>query len=288
MYRPGLIFIAALVAATGAAVPAVAHDVWLQPATFVLPAGGVAPITIFVGHAEARQRWGVATKRITRFDDIHAGKAMDRRGELDLSAGSDDARLRFDGAGTHVLAMVSDDAFSELPPIRFNDFVAVEGLTKVAEYRVARGLGEKPGRERYSRRAKALVRVGPADTAKADLAVTRPVGFDLEIVPLHDPYTVARTATLPVQVLHRGKPLAGALVKLTNLDFDAQPVAVQRTDAGGRASFQVPRQGKWLLNTIWSVPVAGDPKADFETIFSSLTFGFAGTGPRPGPTTKLQ
>ncbi len=43
---------------------------------------------------------------------------------------------------------------------------------------------------------------------------------------------------------------------------------------GPSATLRVPPVGEWLVNVIWSEPVTGDPKADFDTTFSSLTFGF--------------
>ena len=44
------------------------------------------------------------------------------------------------------------------------------------------------------------------------------------------------------------------------------------TDGQGRARFPM-RPGAWMLNVVWSNPSERDPRADFETIFSSLTFG---------------
>ncbi len=267
-----------LIAALAVAGSAQAHDVWIQPAIFAAPLATEVPLTIFVGHAELRQRWGVSRDRVTRFDDIAGGRSRDRRGEVHPDSGNEDARLRFDTPGTHLLVMASTAAFSELPSIRYNDFVKVEGLTAVTAYRTAKGLTDTPGRETYSRCAKALIQVGSGSDGN-DAVITRPAMLKLEIVPLHNPYTLAPTDDLPVQVLYMGKPLAGALVKLTNLDFDAHPIATKRSDANGRAALTIPRRGKWQLNVVWSVPVAGNPKADFETIFSSLTFGFQPPAP---------
>jgi hypothetical protein len=46
--------------------------------------------------------------------------------------------------------------------------------------------------------------------------------------------------------------LAGALLKLTNLKYDAAPFEVHLTDQGGRASFTVPNSCAWLLNAAWT------------------------------------
>ena len=105
----------------------------------------------------------------------------------------------------------------------------------------------------------------------------------LEIVPLRDPYALGTDRQLPVRVMFEGRPLPGALVKLTNLEFDSKPLAMARTDTRGEASLRVPPVGSWLVNVIWTKPVHR-PDADFETTFSSLTFGYsAGARPRQGP-----
>ena len=78
-------------------------------------------------------------------------------------------------------------------------------------------------------------------------------------------------------MLYQGRRLAGALVKLTSLEFDARPVEMHLSDAQGRASFRVPHNGEWLINVIWTQPLRGNPRADFETTFSSLTFGYPAT-----------
>jgi hypothetical protein len=85
-------------------------------------------------------------------------------------------------------------------------------------------------------------------------------------------------ATLPVVVIYEGRPLAGALVKLTNLEHDATPLELHLTDHAGRATFTMHRSGTWLLNVIWTRPPASSRDSDFETIFSSLSFGFPGAG----------
>ena len=95
----------------------------------------------------------------------------------------------------------------------------------------------------------------------------------LEIVPERNPYMLRPGEKLPLLIYYQGRPLPGALVKLTNLDQDSKPAALQRSDRAGRASFSVPPQGKWQLNVVWTKPITGNPKADFETIFSSLSFG---------------
>ena len=254
------------------ATAAEAHDFWVQPQLFAAAPGLAVPFTIQVGHGTFRQRWGAGIERIVRFDDIGPSGKTDRRAVLQAPGGPQDGVITFATPGTHVIVLETTLAASELPSIRFNDYAKVEGLTPALALRERLKLTDSPGRELYSRRAKALVQVGPVDGAQPQ--VTRQVGLTLEIVPQRNPYALSPTEVLPVQILYQGKPLAGALVKLNNLDFDARPIETHLTDAGGRTAFNPPRRGKWQLNVIWTKPIAGNPKADFETVFSSLTFGF--------------
>jgi uncharacterized GH25 family protein len=129
------------------------------------------------------------------------------------------------------------------------------------------------GSERYSRCAKSIVQVGPPGAGSQD-QVSKPVGLPLEIVPESNPYGVPRSATLPVRVIYAGHPLAGALVKLTDLNNDASPFEVHLSDHDGRASFTMPNSGTWLLNVIWTKALPRSEETDFETVFSSLSFGF--------------
>jgi uncharacterized GH25 family protein len=126
--------------------------------------------------------------------------------------------------------------------------------------------------------AKSIVQVGQRG-AGSQAQVTKPVGLPLEIVPEQNPYAEPRPATLPVRVIYKGRPLAGALLKLTNLEHDAAPLETHLTDHEGHASFILPKDGSWLLNVIWTRPLQSSSEADFETVFSSLSFGFPATRP---------
>lgn len=252
--------------------PALAHDFWLQPADFRVAPGQTTPVSIQVGHGQSRQRWAVKSDRVLMMRQIGPSGVIDQRDAL-RRAGTGDLPLRFATPGVHVLALQTNHAQSDLPALRFNDYLKEEGLTPAAALRARQGKTGAPGREIYSRRAKTLVLVGANDAASNAL-VTKPVGLTLEIVPERNPYSLKPGQALPVQVLYDGRPLAGATVKLTNLDFDMKPVAVKLTDKAGRAAFDVPLTGVWLLNVIWTKPITGDLRGDFDTTFSGLSFGF--------------
>ena len=103
----------------------------------------------------------------------------------------------------------------------------------------------------------------------------RPIGQTLEIVPVRNPFAWGNETALPVRVLFQGLPLAGAQVRI--LPLGVKNVAVQkiRSDASGQANFNIPNSGAWLIMVVHARPMTGHPTAAFDTIFSSLTFGYA-------------
>lgn len=257
---------------------AAAHDFWVQPLKFWIAPNTAVMTTLQVGHGEFRQRWNADADRVVRFNSVGPdGAVTDHRGELRVATMNQDHTVTFREPGAHVLVLQTSYADSVLPSIRFNDYLKQEGLTPALAERARTHTEDQPGREVYSRRAKALVQVGPP-TGKAQPWVTRPVGLSLEIVPDVNPYAAGGGEELPVRVLSDGKPLPGATVMLNNLDFDGRPLQTLRTDSQGRAVFRMPRIGSWQLNVVWTRPLKGDRRADFDTTFSSLTFGFPPAG----------
>jgi uncharacterized GH25 family protein len=252
-----------------------AHDFWLQPSEYWIALDTLTPMTLQVGHGPFRQRSPIPARRITRFQAIAPdGAVVELHERLQLGQDIQDGDFRFAKPGVYVLVLQTDDrAQTHLPSIRFNDYLKVEGLTPALEQRTRLKQMDRDGSERYSRCAKSLVQVGPLG-AGSNQQVSKPVGLELEIVAEANPYAVPRPADLPVRVLYAGQPLAGALVKLTDLKNDAAPFEVHLTDRDGRASFAMPNSGSWLLNVIWTKALPNSEETDFETVFSSLSFGF--------------
>jgi uncharacterized GH25 family protein len=252
-----------------------AHDFWLQPQDFWVDAPATTAFTLQVGHGPLRQRSPMPMRRVERFEAIAPdGSTHDMRSRLRLGGDRDDGDVAFASDGAYVLVLQTDDrAESHLPAIRFNDYLRVEGLTPALALRESTHRMDAEGSENYRRIAKAIVQVGGE---LADAEITKALGLPLEIVPERNPCATPRAATLPIRVDYEQRPLAGALVKLTDLSNDAEPFETHVTDAEGHAEFALPAKGAWLLNVIWTraKPAGGD--TEFETVFSSLSFGLSG------------
>jgi uncharacterized GH25 family protein len=273
--RSLLIASAALATGVVATRPGEAHDFWVQPGDYWVAPGVGTSLTLLVGHGPDRQCSPIPLGRVMRFEAIGPrGMRKDLRPLLQLRGPGHDGTLVFREPGTYLLVLQTDAlAYSLLPAIRFNDYVRVEGLTPALLFRERTHRTNADGSEAYSRQAKTIIRVG-ADADPA-AAVTRPLGLPLEIVPDVDPYAEPCPKKLPVHVLYHGRPLSGALVKLTNLEHDANPIETHVTDEKGQAVFNAPQRGDWLLNVLWTEVAPASSDADFQTTFSSLSFGFS-------------
>lgn len=269
------------VIALAVALPCAAHDFWIQPDVYQATSPATVPFTLQVGHGSARQRSPIGARRIVRLDAVAPdGSLRDLRDDMHPGAPDSDGSATFATAGTYVLALVTDDrAQSHLPALRFNDYLAAEGLAPALAQRAQTRRTHANGSENYGRRAKAIVQIGESCTHLAAPA-TAALGMTLEIVPEENPCALAPGDALPVRVMYAGQPLEGALLKLTDLADDAQPVATRRTGAGGHAAFAIPAAGAWLLNVVWTRPLPDGGETDFETTFASLSFAIAAHRPR--------
>lgn len=267
-------FAAAALIAALAAIPqsARAHDFWIEPSRWFVEAGAAAEPTLRVGHVDEHAHWSGGPGRIVSFRRIGEGGVDDARTGLSYDAAKRrwSGSVSFDSPGVYALALETNDAISVLPPDKFNAYVAEEGLTPARRARASSGAQSAPGRERYSRRAKALIFVeGAAAEALPPL-----VGHVLELAPLESPYALAADEPLRLKVLFEGKPLAGASVKLESLTSALLPAQRVLSDGSGRVAFPIPKRGAWKASVVWTRPVADDPAAEFSTVFASLSFSF--------------
>ncbi len=252
--------------------PASAHDYWLEPERFFLPAvgvesSGITPFHLYMGDGfKSEEERPLQLARTTRFALFVAGE------ETDLTIGLSDGQLpafRFTPRrnGTHLFVMERTPQRLELAARQFNDYLREEGLTDVLRQRTSTRTDTQPGRERYTRYIKSLVQVGARHTDD----YKRIAGQRLEIVPLRNPYQLKRGATLPVKILFDGQPLAGATVAAYNRTLQ-QPLTA-RTDSNGVARFKLTASGAWLVRLVYMRRCANCADADWESFWGACTFG---------------
>ncbi|HEX4953430.1 MAG TPA: DUF4198 domain-containing protein [Thermoanaerobaculia bacterium] len=241
---------------------ALAHDVWIVPASFSPVVGEPVAVRLKLGHPQQEvEPVARNPKRLLRL------VALTATGEQPLIGqdGADPAGWgRFAEPGLRILVYEGSAAFMELPPDRFEHYLAEEGLDAILAERRERGETTRPGRELYSRCLKALVSVGEP-SAEHD----RVLGLDAELV-LESDLAAPPAEPLTVRVLRRGVPLAGVLVELVRLDGRG---AVQglRSDAQGRVAFTGVASGAWLVTAV-TAERSRAAEADWRSVWTSLTF----------------
>ncbi len=252
------------------AAPTHAHDFWMAPERYTAPEDAAKVRAVFrIGTAAEVEDWDTKHEKIVALRSIGPDGVTDQRAHVTIGQPGS-VLVHLQGRGTHIITLESTPSEIELPAAEFNDYLDHEGLTLIRDWRAKNGQSDKPGREQYARRAKALVQLGDGPT---DM-VTRPVGLSLEIVPERNPLTLKPGEALPVRLYFRGEPLAGARLELESLSAVSGSNMALTTDAEGRARFTLPHKGNWKIATVWSVPVQGNPRVDFDTLFGSLTFGY--------------
>jgi len=268
---------------------ALAHEYWLDPFDATLATGELLAATVRNGQEFVGTTFPYDPNRMARLDLV----APDGTRPVPARLGDFPAvQVTVEQPGLHLVVLDTYPrplVYEELDS--FAEFLAYHGQEGILEAHAARGLPETDIAERYYRHVKLLVSVSeqavpvaePAGTeresADVDAAadgVDAPQGQALELVPENDPY---REDTLQLQLLTDGEPFANAQIEL----FERTPRGevtrtLVRSDAEGRARFDVARPGEYLVNAVRVTEAAGPPLDDeserphWQSRWASLTF----------------
>lgn len=252
-----------------AAVPAAAHDFWIEPSSFAPAAGAAVSFHLRVGQQWVGDAVPRDSRRVARFELVGPAGSFAIAG----AEAVDPAGLARVGApGLYVAGYASNNTPLELEPAKFEEYLRLEGLEWALAERSRRGESDQPSREVYARCAKSLLRVG---AAAADGGFDRVLGFTLEIVPQQDPSAMRAGDVLAVRVLYQGRPLRDALVVAMPKSAPAAAVAA-RSDAAGGARLRLASAGTWMVKAVHLVRLEGETAAaegaDWQSYWASLTF----------------
>lgn len=262
-----------------------AHDFWLAPKTFSSDMKAdksaiIIPVEVLIGHPKDRMAWPVNPHRVISLRSVGPDGITDQQATTELYPIQKQLPITLRTSGLHVLTIETTHAESVLEAEAFNAYVKDEGILPIQNNRVQNDTLNMPGREIYSRRGKALIQVGEP-RAKTSKSALQPMGMTLEIVPTVSPYLLKPEQPMISKIYYRGKLMSGVSVGLVSLDTEAGHIKTVVSDTDGRVSFPRPDKGNWMLHAVWSDPLENKNKsdarksADYDTIFSSLSFGFS-------------
>jgi hypothetical protein len=153
----------------------------------------------------------------------------------------------------------------ELTPKEVDEYLAEIGASDLVKERWIAS-GAKRWRELYTKHSKTFVRVG--EPPATERSWSQPVGMFLEIVPTSDPTKLVAGSELAVEVLRDGSTIAGLSISVTRDGGAAGQM--QKTDAGGSATFRFDSAGRWLIRSTLLRAVPG-PDVEWESHFTTLT-----------------
>jgi uncharacterized GH25 family protein len=273
---------ATLIVAAGSGLAA--HDFWLEPSTFAPGVDEPVRIHLRIGERFAGESLARNGSLIEKF--VIVGPSGER--PVLGRDGMDPAGLvRLDAPGIWFVGYRSRPSAVELTPEKFEQYLREEGLEHIIQERVARKETLLPVRERFSRSVKSLLRYGGDQTVQG---YDRALGMTLEFVLDADPAR-ASGGRVPVRLLRDGRPLPGALVVAYRRDSiaalpgpanqgkasesreanEGKEALRARTDKDGRIVLPV-SSGVWLLKSVYMERAAAGSGADWESVWSALTF----------------
>lgn len=242
-----------------------AHDFWIEPETFRPQPGARVGLHLYVGQHFAGESIPYFPDRFERYVSVGPSGEQPIPGVLgDEPAGT----ITPVAPGFYVIGLrtrpevVSFDTSEE-----FEQYLRMEGLERNLALHRQRYIPGKKVQESYFRCARSLIAAGPIGDAAAD----RALGLPLELIALTNPYRTSQGTPLRLQLLYHGKPLAGALVMLSN-KRQPLPKLTARTDQDGIAQFDPRLSGTWLATSVHMVPAPRFAAADWNSLWASLTF----------------
>ena len=252
-----------------AAAAAAAHDMFLRPARYFVPERADVLVRVLNG-TFSRSENSIARVRLRDASVV----SPEGRSRLDTAAwgvkgDTSTFHVRTAAAGTYVIGASTRPSIIALAAKDFNLYLADDGIPDVLAARRAAGELERPARERYHKHVKALIQVGNARSEHFAAAL----GYPAEIVPLENPYSLAKGATLRVRTLVDGRPAANQYVLYggrtpSNGRIEQRNV---RSDAEGVARIPLTRSGTWYIKFIDMSRVPAD-SVDYESKWATLTF----------------
>jgi len=248
-----------------AAAPLVAHDMWIEPATFYPQSGEIDSIRLRVG----QELLGDPLPRVSSL--INQFVVVDKDGRKPVvgrEGGNPAGFVRPAAPGMLVVGYYSKPSEVELDAEKFNQYLKDEGLDAITSLRASRKQTNAKAHELFSRCAKSLILAG----SPAELGADRNLGFVLELVAEKNPYTLRSGEELPVRLTYENRPLANALVVAMNRLNPSEKLKV-RTDKDGRARLRLTAaNGMWFIKAVHMVPAPAGSNADWSSFWASLTF----------------
>lgn len=247
------------------------HDMWLESGSFVVDRPG-REIRLLNGNGTIFK----SSENAVSVDRIASLTVLDPRGSrLEAPSASVEEPwlmlgFRPESEGNFWVGLSTRPSSIRMSGSEFTEYLVHDGIPNVLQDRSRKGISDRDEVERYSKYAKAYLQVGQTRSANFDV----PLGLEIEIVPLVNPYLLRPGDDLPVRVLFRGLPLAGLTLHAGCDVLQGQPSSTV-TDPGGMAKVRISTPGRWYVRGIHLIQVDREDFS-YESFWATLTFELKG------------
>ncbi|MEO7311599.1 MAG: DUF4198 domain-containing protein [Chitinophagaceae bacterium] len=256
--------------------PAAAHEFWLAPQKFSYQAGEKVFLRWQVGEDFAGTNWGGNKEKAVMLRAFTNNYFYSLQ-PLMTEVKGDSVKLdTLNFAGNYTIAYQGSNSFIRIAADSFNRYLAEDGLANVIQWRNENGKDTAAGREYYQRCAKTLIRVKStmkkSDYMKSSF-VANAAGLALEIIPMDNPYNLKEPGTIPFNIYFQGRPVRDGLARVwhrVNGKTEVKTLQVIK----GLVELPIDPTGTWMLSLVKMEPVKNDPAADWQSYWSSITWGY--------------
>ncbi|MES2774066.1 MAG: DUF4198 domain-containing protein [Bacteroidota bacterium] len=253
-----------------------AHEFWLEPQKFSYQAGDKIFLRWLVGENFTGVNWGGNKEKTVTLRAFSNNYQYDLQPFMSMEKGDSIKLDTISYAGNYTIAYQGNNSFIEIAADSFNTYLAEDGLVNALQWRKENNKDTARGREYYQRCAKTLVRI-KSTMKKSDFMkssfIASATGLLLDIVPLDNPYNLTQAASMQFNIFFKHRPLRDGLVRIwhqVNGKTETKTVQVIQ----GLINVPIEPTGKWMISIVKMEPLKGDAKADWQSYWGSLTWGY--------------
>lgn len=247
------------------ALPAPAHEFWIEPQQYQVESGQPVQADLLVGENFEGAPQVYFETRVDRFELVRDGTRVPYNGRM-----GDVPALQLPDQGDGLLVIAHETRATELKYKTWADFEAFathKGYSDIRVRHLARGLPDRDFWESYTRHAKSLIAVGTG------IGSDQPLGLETEFVALSNPYTDDLGGGFLVSLTYLGQPRADAQIEIFERAPDGNvTTGIARSDLDGRVRIPVRSGYSYLLDAVVLRPAPDGDRAVWQSLWAALTF----------------
>jgi uncharacterized GH25 family protein len=246
-----------------------AHEFWLESTKFFYAVGETITINLFSGEGFKGDKWKGDHYKTNTIKLYRNDSAFDISSTFSKKDG-EPIKLKAESNGTQIITFNNINKYIELKPKEFTAYLKEDGITEALDYRTKNNELEKNGKEYYQRSVKTLIQIGKNFTED----YKKETSLILDIIPLQNPYDLKNEKSLNVKVLFKKEALANHMLKVWYMHLGKLKHEDIQTNDQGEITIPITKVGKYMISTVKMIRLENDAKADWQSYWASLTFGY--------------